>query len=228
MSSHPTEFDADFVSRLRAGDEAAFRRLVGELHGPLSRLARSFSRNDSVIEEAVQETWLAVIRGIHSYEGRAPLRSWVFAILVNHTRKLAVKAQKQFRLEQGRYGEDSPGRDEDGDDPLGGRFEADGHWRDLPAPWDLADPEATFLTAEAKAVVEQAIDAMPESQRRVVLLRDVEGMGSEEVCNILGITGTNERVLLHRGRVRVRQALDTYLRGGATAQPAPRRERSPE
>lgn len=229
MSSHPNEFDADFVSRLRAGDEAAFRRLVGELHGPLSRLARSFSRNNSVIEEAVQETWLAVIRGIHSYEGRAPLRSWVFAILVNHTRKLAVKAQKQFRLEQGRPGAEAfDGAGEHGDDPLEGRFEADGHWKDFPVPWDLADPEATFLTAEAKAVVEKAIEAMPESQRRVVLLRDVEGMSSEEVCNILGLTGTNERVLLHRGRVRVRQALDTYLRGGATAQPAPRRERSPE
>ena len=196
-----------------------------ELQGPLTRLARSFSRDDSVIEEAVQETWLGVIRGIHAFEGRAPLRSWVFAILVNHTRKLAVKAQKRARLEQG-LSPSGGAAAEPGEDSLDGQFESDGHWKTAPVSWELADPETVFLTGEAQAVVERALDEMPESQRRVVLLRDVEGLGAEEVCNILGVTGTHERVLLHRGRVRVRQALDAYLRGGATAQPAPRRERS--
>ena len=166
-----------------------------------------------------------MIRGIHAFEGRAPLRSWVFAILVNHTRKLAVKAQKRARLEQG-LPPSGGAAAEPGEDPLDGQFAPDGHWNAAPVSWELADPETVFLTGEAQAVVERALDEMPESQRRVVLLRDVEGLGAEEVCNILGVTGTHERVLLHRGRVRVRPALDAYLRGGAPAQPAPRRERS--
>ncbi len=219
MPAPGVEFDEAFVARLRAGDERAFRDLVTALHGSLQRLARAYSRDDSVIEEAVQETWVGVFRGIAAFEGRSPLRSWIFSILVNQAKKLAVRAHTRAQRE--------PALDDLAEgDPLAGAFFEDGHWREPPSPWDPQDPETAFLTAEAQEVIVAALESLPESQRRVVLLRDVEGMGSEEVCNILGITGTNERVLLHRGRVRVRQALDAYLRGTPPAPPAPRRERS--
>ena len=229
VSGRQEEFDAAFVARLRAGDDRAFRELVGALHGALTRFARAYSRDETVVEEAVQETWIGVFGGIGAFEGRAPLRTWIFGILVNQARKLAVRAQRQARNERGGPEVSASGAGPgDEADPLEGCFEPDGHWKDFPVTWDRQDPEAVLLTAEAQAVIERAIEEMPESQRRVVLLRDVEGLSSDEVCNILGVTGTHERVLLHRGRVRVRSALDSYLRGAVPAPPAPRRERSRE
>ncbi len=207
--------DQELVTLLRAGDEAAFRKLVAEYHGRLARLARSFSRNDSVIEEAVQETWLAVIRGIGGFEGRAPLRSWIFSILVNQARKLAVREQRHW---QTAHGLDSPSAasPEDADEgDLEPGMGANGMWKNPPTPWGLQDPESYMLSQETRRVIEHALEDMPESQRRVVLLRDVEGLNSEEACNVLEVSGTNERVLLHRGRARVRRALDSYMKEGA-------------
>lgn len=221
VKSEAVEFDAAFVGRLRASDERAFRALVTALHGPLRRFARSFTHDDSIIEEALQETWLGVIRGIGAFEGRASLRTWIFGILANQARRLAVRARDRAQREGGAPADGS-------DDPLEGRFAADGHWREPPTAWDLRDPEAMFLTGEAQGVLQRSLDEMPEAQRQVVLLVDVEGLPPEEVCNILGITGTHQRVLLHRGRVRVRQALDAYVRGVPPAQPHSRRERSRE
>lgn len=178
------------------------------------RLARSFCRNESVIEEAVQETWLAVIKGISGFEGRAPLQSWIFSILVNHARKLAVREKKHSQVAQGLTPLTSLGDDSDGGDEPEPGMGANGMWRDPPTPWGLENPESVLLRKETLRVIEAALETMPEAQRRVVLLRDVEGLGAEEVCNILGVSGTNERVLLHRGRARVRRALDAYLREG--------------
>ena len=206
--------DHAFVARLRRGDEATFRELVGEYQGRLSRLARSFCRNDSVIEEAVQETWLAVIKGIHAFEGRAPLQSWIFSILVNHARKLAVREQKHARAGQELATAETANEDSGDSDQREPGMSPNGLWETPPTPWGLENPESVFLSQETLRVIEQAIEAMPEAQRRVVVLRDVEGLPAEEVCNILGVSGTNERVLLHRGRARVRRALDAYLGKG--------------
>ena len=219
-SSASGAHDHEFVARLRRGDEAAFRELVGEYQGRLSRLARSFCRNDSVIEEAVQETWLAVIKGIHGFEGRAPLQSWIFSILVNHARKLAVREHKHAGVGQEVTPASASHEDaedaEDGDQREPG-MGPNGRWETPPTPWGLENPESAIRSQETLRVIEQAIEAMPEAQRRAVLLRDIEGLPAEEVCNILGVSGTNERVLLHRGRARVRRALDAYLgEGGAS------------
>ncbi len=207
--------DQELVALLRAGDEAAFRKLVGEYHGRLARLARSFLRNDSVIEEAVQETWLAVVRGIGGFEGRAPLRSWIFSILVNQARKLGVREQKHWQTGRGLDPPNASSPEATDEDDIEPGMGANGMWRNPPTPWGLQDPESHMLSQETLRVIEQALKAMPEAQRRVVLLRDVEGLKSEEVCNILGISGTNERVLLHRGRARVRRALDGYMKEAA-------------
>ncbi|MBK7369207.1 MAG: sigma-70 family RNA polymerase sigma factor [Candidatus Eisenbacteria bacterium] len=158
MQPPHVEFDEAFVARLRAGDERAFRELVMALHGSLRRLARAYSRDASVVEEAVQETWLGVVRGIAGFEGRSPLRSWIFAILVHQAKKRAVRAHTRgLRESQLDMFTDT--------DPLAGGFLEDGHWRAPPDPWDLRNPEAEFLTAEAQQVIVAALEAMPESQR---------------------------------------------------------------
>ncbi len=203
--------DQALADRLRAGDEAAFREIVAEYGARLARLARSFSRSDAVIEEAVQETWVAVIRGIQGFEGRAPLRSWIFAILVNQARRLAVREHRHAQL--ARAVPDSVAQEGEVDErePGMGR---NGMWAQRPAPWGLEDPESLVLSKETLRVIEAALEELPGIQRQVVLLRDVEGLGPPEVCNALGLSDTNQRVLLHRGRARVRRALDRYVKEG--------------
>lgn len=202
--------DQELVERLRAGDETAFRNLVAEYGGRLARFARSFSRNDAVIEEAVQETWLAVIRGIHKFEGRAPLQTWLFGILANQARRLAVREHRQAQVAMGADPRNTENAEER--EPGMGR---NGMWEELPTPWGLENPESAMLSGETLRVVEEAIAELPEAQRQVVLLRDVEGLEAESVCNILGCSDTNQRVLLHRGRARIRRALDLYVTEGA-------------
>lgn len=205
--------DQEMVTRLRAGDEAAFREIVAAYNGRLSRLARSFSRSDAVIEEAVQETWMAVIKGIHRFEGRAPLQSWLFGILVNQARRLAVREHRQAQVAAGPSAVAASAGEETEEREPG--MASSGMWAQAPVPWGLEDPEAAMLSQETLRVVEQAIAALPESQRQVVLLRDVEGIEAEMVCNILGCSDTNQRVLLHRGRARLRRALDLYMSEGS-------------
>ena len=193
--------------RLKAGDEQAFRTIVAEYGGRLARLARSFSRNEAVIEEAVQETWLAVIRGIGQFEGRAPFRFWLFGILANQARRLAVREHRHARI-----GGPAPriGAVGEADDREPGMGE-DGKWVTPPASWGLEDPASVFQSRETLAVIEEAVATLPVNQRQVVLLRDLEGLDAGTVCNILELTDTHQRVLLHRGRTRIRQALDRYL-----------------
>ena len=219
----PAPHDAELTARLRARDEAAFRELVKTLHGPLTRLARSFCRNESVAEEALQETWLAVIKGIAGFEGRSPLKSWIFGILVNQARRLAVKEHKRAQVEQGMPHNAGPdtGADPDVEPGMG----ANGRWHTPPAPWGLENPESLVMQKETLGIIEDALESMPDTQREVILLRDVEGLAAEEVCNILGVSETNVRVLLHRGRTRVRRALDAYMKEGTSATSS-RKERS--
>jgi RNA polymerase sigma-70 factor (ECF subfamily) len=215
-------YDHEMVARLRAGDEAAFREIVAEYGGRLSRLARSFSRNDAVIEEAVQETWMAVVGGIDGFEGRAPLRAWIFGILVNQARRLAVREHRQAQVAAGgNISVPARGSAEEAEarEPgMGGN----GMWVEPPAPWGMENPESAMLSAETLRVIESALAELPDAQRQVVMLRDVEGLAAEDTCNILGVSDTNQRVLLHRGRARVRQALDRYVKDGTIDVPSAR------
>lgn len=205
----PPNEDA-LLERLRAGDEAAFAALVDGLHGRLLALCRTFTSSPALAEDIVQETWLAVIRGLPGFEGRASLRTWIFSILVRRARTLAAREARRATVPLGdghgeaaeRAPEWEPGR---------GKL---GLWEGRPVPWHLEDPAALAQSREALAVVERAVAEMPESQRRVLLLRDVEDVPARDVCNILDIKETHLRVLLHRGRARVRRALDQYLRAG--------------
>lgn len=197
------------VTRLRAGDRQAFAELIARHGGSLLRLATAFIRNRSTAEEVVQEAWLAALEGLDGFEGRAALRTWLLQIVAN-------KARTRLRRDGRSVPFSALSRPDDGEEPALGpdRFDQNGAWKDPPGPWSEQDPERLAQGAETRAAIERAIGELPESQRAVITLRDVEGLETEEICSLLGLTVSNQRVLLHRARARVRQALEEHLAGG--------------
>jgi len=200
--------DSELVAALRAGDEETFRKLVREWHAPLLRVAQIFVPSRSLAEDVVQETWVRVLGALDRFEGRSSLKTWVFRILVNTAK---TRAQREGRVLPFSALQD-PGRvPEAAVDPDRFRPEDDerfpGAWASPPR--DL--PEERLLAAETRAVIGTAIDALPATQRAVITLRDVEGWSADEVRNALDLTEVNQRVLLHRARSKVRQALEDYL-----------------
>lgn len=202
------------LHRLRSGDEQAFDRLVRTWSPAMRRMARGFVSTDASAQECVQDAWLGVIKGLASFEGRSTLRTWAFRILVNVAKTRAVREQRTTPLSSLAAEDEAgptvdPGRFRPRDDP-----EQPGTWTSAgePRPWET-DPETGALSGELRGVVSAAVEALPGRQREVVVLRDIQGFGSEEVCQILGLTAQNQRVLLHRGRARVRTALEAYYAG---------------
>jgi RNA polymerase sigma-70 factor (ECF subfamily) len=195
------------LSKLRSGDHAAFAVLVDRYHSRLVALASTFTSSPAVAEDIAQETWLAVIRGLRGFEGRSTLGTWIFGILVRRARTIGAR--------EARHQPPSSGRNGDGGVEWSPGLGRVGLWEGTPLPWDLEDPAAIHQSHEALEVVRTALEGLPVAQRQVVLLRDVEGLAAEDVCNILELSGTNQRVLLHRGRARIRRALDRYIRDGA-------------
>lgn len=198
--------DVVLVERLKRGDEEAFVGLV-EGHGrSLRRIARLYA-TDAVAEEVVQETWIAVIRGIDRFEGRASLRTWIVKILINIARNRGEREGRQIPFSAFVDPVASPESAVDPDRFQGptGRFP--GGWISFPQRWD-EQPEERYLSTEGVEVAHAAIAGLPPAQREVVTLRDVEGWSSDDVSEALGITPGNQRVLLHRGRSRVRAALE--------------------
>jgi RNA polymerase sigma-70 factor (ECF subfamily) len=203
----PPADESALVERLRAGDRAAFADLLDRHGGPLLRLARSFLKSEALAEEVVQDTWLACLDGLDGFEARSSLRTWLFTILANKARNRAVLEGRVVPWSAvGGDGEDGPAVDPD-------HFQADGQWKEAPGRWTEEDPERLALGAETRAAIEAAIAAIPQLQRSVITLRDVEGLEADEICKLLQITLTNQRVLLHRARTRVRQALEDHLAG---------------
>jgi RNA polymerase sigma-70 factor (ECF subfamily) len=189
--------DEELLSRLRDGDERAFTTLIDRYHAPMIRVALAYVPSRAVAEEVVQDTWLGVVRGIDRFEGRSSLKTWLFRILVNRARSAGPREKRHEPLGHGETVDPD-------------RFEADGHWASPPAPWtDAVDDRLDAAGIVGR--VREAIDALPSNQREVVLLRDVEGLSSADACSILDITEGNQRVLLHRGRARVRQLLEFEL-----------------
>jgi RNA polymerase sigma-70 factor (ECF subfamily) len=200
--------ERELCAALRRGDEAAFTQLVSQYHAPLRRLALSYVRTGAVADEVVQETWLGVIRGLDSFEGRSSLKTWIFRILANTAKTRAERESRTVPLSA-----IAPGDDEDelAVDPS--RFldqqqaRWPGHWASPPARWDEL-PEEHLVGQETLDVLASAIEALPPVQRQVIVLRDVEGWDAHEVCELLNLSETNQRVLLHRARSKVRQALE--------------------
>jgi RNA polymerase sigma-70 factor (ECF subfamily) len=194
--------DAELVAALRAGDERAFMELVREYSPGMRRLALTFVRSPSLADDVVQEAWLGVLRGLDRFEGRSSLRTWIYTIVANIARTRAKREARSVPLSAlGARGEEA--EDEASVDP--DRFLADGHWARPVEPW------RAVLDAEARAVIEGAIAQLPPRQREVIELRDVQGWSAEDVRNVLELSETNQRVLLHRARSKVRAALEEYL-----------------
>jgi RNA polymerase sigma-70 factor (ECF subfamily) len=200
------------VWALRRGDEAAFAGLVERHHATMLRLARAYTGSDAVAAEVVQEAWAGVIAGLERFEARSSLKTWIFRILVNRAISAARRERRSVpfcRLE--------PDDDEGGGGPVVApeRFlstdhpSLDGHSAAPPRPWQ--DPDRRLTSLELRAELREAFEELPARQQAVVGLRDVEGLDSEEVCDLLGLSEANQRVLLHRGRSRLRQALEDAL-----------------
>jgi RNA polymerase sigma-70 factor, ECF subfamily len=205
--------EADLVVRLRAGDQAAFREVVLRNHAAMVRFASGFVPSPAVAEEVVQETWIAVIRGIDGFEGRSALRTWIFRILANQARTRGVRERRTVPA--------SSLTDELAEAELPSvsveRFAGPpgrGMWAQPPARWS-DQPEERLLAAETFGHFAETVSTLPENQRRVLVLRDVEGWSSEEVCELLELSDVNQRVLLHRARTKLRGALEQEF-GGAS------------
>ena len=203
--------EQSLVAALRAGDERAFETLVERYHRSLLRLALMYVPSRAVAEEVVQETWLGVLQGLGRFEGRSSLKTWIFRILINRARTRGQRESRSIPFSAAWRPEadaDEPAVEADRFVPI--EQQGAGHWVSRPRDWD-ALPEERMIAQETRDQIQQAIDALPDSQREVITLRDVEGWSSEEVCNVLEITETNQRVLLHRARSKVRRALERYL-----------------
>lgn len=197
----PADRDRELIPLLLTGNEDAFADLFRRYHGPLLRFARLFVGTAEIAEEIVQDTWLAVLTGLPAFEGRASLKTWMFGIAANKAKSRGARERRMIP-----FAELMNAGDEDAVDP--DRFMATGSWKTPPARWDADSPEANVLRREAVSIVERALSELPPAQRAVVTLRDIEDLDAAETCNMLGITETNQRVLLHRGRSKIRAALE--------------------
>lgn len=188
--------DSVLVSRLRAGDEPAFVELAEKYQGAMLSLARGYVPSRAVAEEAVQDAWLGVLRGIGRFEWRSTFRTWLFRIVVNRAVSAGIRERRSVPVDDMEPVVDAA------------RFDAGGTWRVPPEPWtDQAEDKVIAAKISARILI--AIDDLPARQRQVVTLRDVNGLSSEEVCRALDISPANQRVLLHRGRGRLRQVVES-------------------
>ena len=211
--AHPaddiTHTDADLVALLRAGDEEAMSQLVNRWSPTMFRVARSFVDSPQSAEDVVQEAWLGMLKGLATFEGRSSLRTWTFTILVNRARTRGAREARTIPQQP------LAAQSEQGlDDWFAGLGEPARTWSsiDLTSRWDTA-PESVVLSREILRQLDRAVSALPPRQRQVVTMRDVCGMPAEEVCAALDISPANQRLLLHRARAVLREALAGYYRG---------------
>jgi len=204
--------EARLLTALRERDEAAFVSLVRRYHGPLLRLAMVYAGSRSVAEEIVQETWLGVLQGIDRFEGRASFKTWLFRILVNRAKTRSERESRTVPFSALAASETAGDEPAVSPDRFLGADHPDwpNHWCAPPTDWG-ASPDQLLLSKEARERIGGVIAGLPPAQRQVITLRDIEGWSAEEVCNALDVSETNQRVLLHRARSRVRGALEHYF-----------------
>ena len=200
------------VENLRAGNETAFVALIERHHASMMHIAMVYIPNRAVAEEIVQEAWMGVLQGLKRFEGRSSLKTWIFRILTNCAK---TRAQREGRsipfsslpvLDADDLSE--PAVDPDRFQGPDGRWP--GNWVSFPRSWDEI-PEERLLSEETRIHISRAIDMLPPNQREVIILRDIEGWPSDEICSFLGVTEANLRVLLHRARAKVRRELEKYF-----------------
>jgi RNA polymerase sigma-70 factor (ECF subfamily) len=211
-TSEASADDLDLIASIRSGDEAAFISLVDRFHSSLIRVAQLYVADRTAAEDVAQETWIGVLRGLERFEARSSLKTWIFRILVNRAKTRAQRDGRTIAFSELW----DPGAEPDEPAVPPDRFLASGqwqgHWASPVQSWGEA-PEERLLSDETLERVRAAVEALPPTQREVITLRDIEGWSAPEVCHTLGITETNQRVLLHRARSRVRRAIEGYVNG---------------
>lgn len=209
--------EREVIDALRKGNESSFILLVDRYHNSLLRIAILYVHDHALAEEIVQETWMSVLKGVKGFEGRSSLKTWIFKILNNIARTRWERENRSIpfsMLDDPEISGDEPSVDSErflpSDHP-----DRPGGWAIPPKAWNLA-PEEHLLAQEIKVCIQKTIDALPHNQQMVITMRDIEGWTSEEVCNVFQLSETNQRVLLHRARSKVRRALEKYFEGGTT------------
>jgi RNA polymerase sigma-70 factor (ECF subfamily) len=192
--------DSELLARVRTGEEQAFAELVCRYHGSLLRLARTYVNSREVAEEVAQDTWLGVLRGLDGFAERSTFRTWLMSILFNRAISTGVRENRSVAI-----GASGPVVE-------ASRFDSSGNWSSPPQHW-VEDSDDRLFAETLSAPLRTALEELPVHQRQVVLLRDVEGLSGNEACELLDISEANQRVLLHRGRSRLRLAIETQLAG---------------
>jgi RNA polymerase sigma-70 factor (ECF subfamily) len=209
--------DERLIAALCRGDADAFATLVDRHSPAMIRVAMAYVPTRAAAEEAVQEAWIAVMKGIDGFEGRSSLKTWIFRILTNVAMRSGARERRSIPFSALAAAEDTGEPSVDPDRFLPPDHELfPGHWASMPARWP--QPEEGLLAGETREVIAAAIAELPPAQRTVIALRDVEGWSSEEVCEALEISAGNQRILLHRARSRVRNAIESYF-GAVTPEP---------
>jgi len=205
------EGEGDLLEALRRGDERAFARLVDRHHASMVRVARLYVASTPAAEEVAQEAWLGVLQGLATFQGRCTLKAWIFSIVGNCAKTRGARDKRMVPLSSlGREDQDGgasvePERFLDESHP---RWS--GHWSKPPEAWS----DERLVAQETVRAIGAAMEALPPAQRAVMTMRDVEGLGSEETCQVLGISEANQRVLLHRARSKVRKAMESFMDEG--------------
>lgn len=203
VNANPNMDSPEFLDRLRAGDRDAFGQLVKTHHNRLLATARTLV-SPADAEEAVQEAWIAAHRALPGFEGRSALISWLTRIVINQARMQLRRSRREVLFDP----------QESGDDALDHRFANDGRWQKPPQQWQLTGPDALLTRDELQDCLEKNLNAMPENQRLVLQLRDIQGLDFDGICNILDVSASNVRVLLHRARARIFQLVDHFQETG--------------
>lgn len=204
MSPRPEFDETAWLDRLKTGDKAAFSRLVAAYHHKLVAVARAIV-GDSIADEVVQEAWVSAYQAMARFEGRSSLKTWLTRIVINEARTRLRHESRLISLDTAPY--DEP-------ESLEVRFEADGHWAQAPVNWDTASPEQLLTGEELADCLEGTLEDMPRMQKAVLTLRDVEGEELAEICNMLAVSESNVRVLLHRARARVYNMVNRFQETG--------------
>jgi RNA polymerase sigma-70 factor (ECF subfamily) len=206
---HESGNESALVALLCAGDESAFAYLVDRYTPAMLRVARGYVRTHETAEEVVQETWIALIKGIAKFEGRSSLRTWLFTVMINIAKARGLREQRNFNAEVAAYtgGTVDPALFRGPDEEWPGDWK---NWEEYPRAFPES-PEGSVLARELVGVAQAELDRLPEGQRMVVTLRDILGFGSTEVCQLLDVSAVNQRVMLHRGRAAIRLVLESYL-----------------
>ena len=195
--------DLELLARLRAGDEEAFVTLVARYQQPMLRFARAYVPSRAIAEEAVQDTWMGVVKGIEQFEGRSTFKTWLYRILINRARSAGSREHRHTTSEARQ-----PQHPQHAVDPI--RFDANGQWAEPVEPWN-DDTEDRLDAATWGPILQSGLEDLPARQRQVVILRDRDGLSGDEVCDLLGLSTGNQRILLHRGRTRLREILESQI-----------------